>query len=289
MGLTYGVITATLNAGEHVGCAIDSVLDQTRLPVQYLVIDGGSTDDTLAEAASREDRIRRLGLPIDFRILRQTNGEGIAGAWNQAIDELRADVVFLLNADDFYEPNTARMVMRAFDAAPELDILHAQARFLRPDGSVVGICRPTWINRTGLQCRTVHCATFIKREVYQRVGGFDPAFRTTLDLDLIERCWQAKATFRYLDELVTNFRLGGVSNSLKARADWETLCIGLRHSRTKVPPVAAFIVRRLLMRPFGLAGFNMRLHREPKAPATANVVSPVGAVAKPSGEIPAVR
>lgn len=267
MGTSYGVITATLNAGEHVGQAIDSVLAQTRLPAEYVVIDGGSSDRTLEEVEVRADRIRRLGLPIDFRVMRQSSSDGIAGAWNEAIRSLRSDVVFLLNADDFYEPHAARTVMKAFEADPAVEIVHAKARFLQSDGSVIGVCAPTWINRIGLQCRTVHCATFVRRSVYERVGGFNPAFRTTLDLDLIERCWQAKVRFRYLDELLANFRLGGVSNSLKARADWETLLIGLRHSRTKLPPVAAFAVRRLLMRPFGLAGFNLRLRRDESAAA----------------------
>lgn len=289
MQVSYGVITATLNAGEHVGRAIDSVLAQTRLPAEYVVIDGGSRDRTLAEVEARADRIKRLGLPIDFRVMHQSTGDGIAGAWNEAIAALSSDVVFLLNADDFYEPGAARLVMRAFETDPELDILHAKARFLRPDGSVLGICRPTWINRAGLQCRTVHCATFIRRSLYAKVGGFDLAYRTTLDFDLIERCWETRAKFRYLDELVTNFRLGGVSNSLKLRADWESLLIGLRHSRTKVPPLAAFAVRRLLMRPFGLAGFNVRLRREPPTAAKSLGTTTAGTAPKSATELPAAR
>ncbi|MFO0827460.1 MAG: glycosyltransferase family 2 protein [Phycisphaerales bacterium] len=262
MKTTYGVITATLNAGHQVGRAIDSVLAQSHLPAEYVVVDGGSTDNTLAEVESRAERARRLELPIRFRVIRQSGNDGIAGAWNEAIAALESEVVFLLNADDWYEPGAARAVLAEFDDAPTTDVIHAKARFYREDGSVLGICAPSWINRVGLQCRTVHCATFVRREVYVRVGGFDPAFRTTLDFDFLERCHAAGSRFRYLDEVVTNFRLGGVSNTLRDRADWETLRIGLRHSRTKVPPVLAYLVRRVCMRPFGLAGFNLRLKSE---------------------------
>jgi glycosyltransferase involved in cell wall biosynthesis len=267
---SYAVITATLNAELGVGAAIDSVLEQSVLPTQYIVIDGGSSDRTVDEAASRGEEIRRNGVPIDFRILRQTESGGIAGAWNEAIAACTADVVFLLNADDTLDPGAAAAVLKAFDEHPDAEIVHANARFLREDGSPLGICRPSWINRVGLQCRTVHCATFVRRSVYQRVGGFDERFRTTLDFDFIERCHAAGVRFRHLDVVTSNFRLGGVSNSLRGCADWETLKIGLRHSTTKIPPILAYLVRRCLMRPIGLAGFHLRLqpeHRRAPVPA----------------------
>ncbi|MDZ4753809.1 MAG: glycosyltransferase [Phycisphaerae bacterium] len=259
---SYAVITATLNAGEHVGRAIDSVLSQSVLPAEYIVIDGGSADETLREVEFRADRTRRLGLPVSFRVMQQSSRNGIAGAWNEAIAHVTSDVIFLLNADDWLEPQMSRSVIKAFDDHADAGVVHAKARFLREDGTSLGICAPTWINRVGLQCRSVHCATFVRRDVYRTVGGFDERYRTTLDFDFLERCWKAGVCFRYLEEVVTNFQLGGVSNSLRDRADLETLRIGLRHSRTKVPPIVAFLARRLFMRPLGLAGFDLRLRPE---------------------------
>jgi GT2 family glycosyltransferase len=266
---TYGVITATLNAAAHVRTALASIWAQSVAPREVIVIDGGSTDGTIEVVEESVATARRHGVRIPVRILRQTAPIGIAGAWNEAIAEFSSDVVFLLNSDDSYEPHAARSVMRVFDADPSADIVHARARFIRENGVSLGICAPTWINRIGIQCRSVHCATFVRREVYERVGGFDPAYATTLDVDFIERCWRRGMKFRYVPEVVTNFRLGGISNSHRDRADWETLCIGLRHSRTKVPPLVAYFVRRGLMRPLGLAGFNIRLRSEAEATRAA--------------------
>ena len=70
MRTTYGVITATLNAGQHVGRAMDSVLGQSDLPAEYVVIDGGSTDSTLDEVNVRAERARRWIRDPVYRITR---------------------------------------------------------------------------------------------------------------------------------------------------------------------------------------------------------------------------
>jgi hypothetical protein len=103
----------------------------------------------------------------------------------------------------------------------------------------------------------MHCSTAVRRTVYERRGGFNPAYRTALDFDFIERCWRAGERFVHIDEVVSNFTLGGVSNTQMARCDVESLRIGLVHSRTKILPLAAFLVRRAFMRPLRLAGFHL--------------------------------
>jgi glycosyltransferase len=258
---SYAVITATLNAADYVGRAMESVRGQTIGPAEYVVIDGGSTDGTM-EVVERQFELFRGSRPrIACRSMRQSRGDGIAGAWNEAIASLSSDVVFILNADDWFEPRAAELVLPAFAQTADLGIVHANSRFLTRDGVSLGICRPSWINRTGLQCRTVHCATFVRRSVYARIGGFDVRYRTSLDYDFLERCAAGGVRFRHVDAVVGNFQLGGASNREIARADWESLLIGLRHSSTKVPPVAAYMVRRCL-RGVGLAGFHLRLVRE---------------------------
>jgi hypothetical protein len=103
----------------------------------------------------------------------------------------------------------------------------------------------------------------VRREVYERVGGFDPRFRTTLDYDFIERAWAAGIRFSFIDEVLANFRLGGISSTEVRRADWETLCIGLRHSRTKIPSVLAYALRRAVLRPLGFEGLRAWAKPEP--------------------------
>lgn len=259
---TYSIITATLNAAGFVDRSLASVLRQSVPPRELIVVDGGSTDETRS-IVERAARIRRrLGLETRVRVLHRAGG-GLAGAWNRGIARSRGEVIFLLNADDWLEPDAARKALERFQSDPDVGIVHAKARIHDREGTALGIFAPTLAHRMGLNCRTVHCSTFVRREVYERVGGFDPRFRTTLDFDFIERAFEAGIRFSFIDDVLANFRLGGISSVEMRRADRETLRIGLRHSRTKLPPLLAYALRRVVLRPLGFQGLRVWATPEP--------------------------
>ena len=124
MSLSYSVITIARNAGSTIDDTLESVLSQTPPPSQYLLIDGGSEDDTLA----RIDAARRRA-PADTAVVVQAQAAcapgaaGIPSAWNQALRQATGDIIFILNADDWYEPDAARRVLAAFAAAPDTDVV----------------------------------------------------------------------------------------------------------------------------------------------------------------------
>lgn len=284
---TFGAVTATLNARGTVLAAVRSVMEQCEAPAEYTVIDGGSADGTPELVEAEFEALRARGCTATLRLLRQSRGPGIAHAWNEAIDGLASEVVALVNADDWLEPGAARAAIDAFAADPRADIVHGNARFHAADGREMGVLAPTWVNRLGIQCRTLHPATFVRRRVYAEVGAFDPRYRTTLDYDFLERCWRRGRRFRHLDRVLANFRLGGLSNTHRAQADAETLRIGLAHSRTKVLPLAAWAVRKALMRPAGLAGFELWLRDRPAPAMAAREVEIKPAPARPRERVDA--
>ena len=256
MGLSSAVVTATLNAASTLPRALRSVLSQAVAPVELVVVDGGSRDATEATARAEFDAARAAGSRADLRFMRQS-GTGIAGAWNEAIHALRADIVLLVNADDWLEPDAAHRVLQAFEADPSAEIVHGAARFRAPEGRDLGVVRAGWLGRAGIRCRTMHCSTAVRRAVYDRLGGFDASYRVALDVEFTERCHRAGVRFVELDAVLSNFTLGGVSNRSFARADLEMLRAGLEHSRAKAIPVAGYLFRTLCMRPLRLAGFAM--------------------------------
>ena len=140
MSPDYAVITACLNAGSTIADTLRSVLSQTPPPRQFIVVDGGSQDDTLERVEAA-----RLNLPAAsaFRLETQRPAPGAAGipaAWNQALRLVAGephDAVFILNADDWYEPGAAAAVLKAFAEHPHADIVTAAIQYRAGPGAPV--------------------------------------------------------------------------------------------------------------------------------------------------------
>jgi len=136
--MTYGVVTICRNAAETVQRCIESVLAQSPPPAQYVVVDGGSTDGTLDKVGEMAE-----GAPgsCEFSLVHQaTPPDGVAGipnAWNLGLRDLHADVVVLLNADDWLEPDAAGTVLAEFVAAPDADLLVSPIRIVAEEGDRV--------------------------------------------------------------------------------------------------------------------------------------------------------
>ena len=101
-GVKVSVITVCMNAEATIARTLQSMLDQSyKGPLEYIIVDGGSGDDTLSIAYSFEDRF--YGRGIDYRIISSPD-KGIYDAMNQGIDLTEGELVGILNADDIYEP-----------------------------------------------------------------------------------------------------------------------------------------------------------------------------------------
>lgn len=245
----YAVITVCLNSARTIGRTIDSVLRQDPLPAEYVFVDGGSTDGTPAIIQAAVARGRREGLPTQFTLLEQREPRGITPAWNLALAHCRAEVVFILNSDDWYEDHCARRVLTVLAATPEADVVLANTRNYRrgepvPCGGSRN--RPAWM--LPLLMPFVHPACFVRRSLYTRVGPFDPCYRLLADYDFLYRCSRQGLRAVTLDEALVNFELGGSANSNRELARREMFAIGKRHCAIPFLPHLVFALRSLLGR-----------------------------------------
>jgi glycosyltransferase len=196
------IITATLNAAATVGDCVRSVAEQAGIEIEQLILDGGSTDGTLAA-------VRSCGSPL-VRIHAEADA-GVYHAFNRGLALAAGDFVAFLNADDQYLPGALAAVAQAFTANPTVACIHGN---IEVNGH---ICRP----RRGLfslgGARIYHPATFIRREALCQAGGFDTQFSIVADLDLFLRL-RRRTSFLHLDQPLTRFALGGLST----RRFWRT-------------------------------------------------------------------
>jgi glycosyltransferase involved in cell wall biosynthesis len=202
------VITGVLNGVEHIADCIESVLGQNLGSLEYIVVDGGSTDGTVEVIKRYRGRITSWISERDA---------GIYDALNKGIRLATGEIIGFLHADDIYAHDR---VLETVDA--DLARTDAQSCY----GDVVYVDRRnaarvirTWKSspyRPGL-LRTgwmpPHPTFFVRREIYEKLGGFNTDFRIAADYELMLRFLERGAiSTHYIPEVLVKMRWGGASN-----------------------------------------------------------------------------
>src|SRR6185437_3553618 len=169
------VVTPSYNTGRHIGAAIRSVLDQDYKNVEYLVMDGGSTDETVDVLRSFGDRLRWVS--------EKDNGQ--ADAIDRGFKKTTGEILTWLNSDDTYEPGAFRAVAEYFHAHPEVDVVYGEANYTDACGQFIAPCvhvEPYSRHRLfHYSDFIVQPATFFRRSAFEAVGGVDPKINWAMD------------------------------------------------------------------------------------------------------------
>jgi glycosyltransferase involved in cell wall biosynthesis len=244
MNLSYSVITICLNAGKTIADTLQSVVAQQPPPKQYLIVDGGSEDDTLERIAAARLPAARINLNLETQLPRP-GAAGIPAAWNQALQRIDADIVFILNADDWYEPHAAAAVLQTFADHPTVDLVAAPIQYRTAPGSpVLRIQRPRSLRWLPLLMPLPHPGCFARHRLYDRVGLFNENYAVSADYDFIYRATRAGCRIHTLDQPLVSMRPGGFARQRLAQARRETFRIARTHGGSALP-AAAFLVRWL--------------------------------------------
>ena len=229
------LITACYNSAATIRTAIESVLSQKGVDVEYIVIDGGSKDatvDIIKEYAAKTNDQRLTTNDFTFRWLSERD-RGMYDAINKGIKMATGDVIGILNADDVLATETTLAhVASAFSSHPSSPIPHpspveavyADIRFVRAGDTVealravstVRYCsakhwRP-WMFR--FAAMVPHPSFYVRRECFERLGGYSLDYRICADFELELRFLGiAKLRSRYLSECVVVMRMGGASTA----------------------------------------------------------------------------
>jgi len=210
-GVKISVVTVALNSVGSIESTIRSVAAQTYGNIEYLLLDGASTDGTLEIARSFDDVIDRLVSEKDT---------GIYNAMNKAIRLATGDFVYFLNADDrFADPRVVERVAEAIVAHPEVDLIYGDVEARR--GNETFHCRsPKPLDRRAL-CRGPFChqALFARRQLLLQTGGFDESFRVAADVDWLVRALTRDGRTMHLAFDIAVVSLEGLSGSTNWRQE----------------------------------------------------------------------
>lgn len=204
MAETVSIVTVTYNSEKTLGITMESVLAQTYDRIEYLIIDGASSDGTVSLAESYRERMEQKG--ICLRIVSEPDS-GIYDAMNKGIQLAEGDIIGILNSNDWYEPDTVETVVKEF-AQENCDLLFANIRMHKRDDS--SFVKKARIRSFQTSRDWNHPTMFVRADVYKshpfRNKGIHDDYGCYLQI--------AKEGYRMitLDKVLANFRMGGVSN-----------------------------------------------------------------------------
>jgi glycosyltransferase involved in cell wall biosynthesis len=197
------IITVVYNGVNTLEQTIKSVINQSYQNIEYIVIDGGSTDGSL-------DLINKYDQHIKHWI--SEKDEGIYYAMNKALKIAQGSIISILNSDDWYEINTVEKVISYYQLNPKVDIIHGLLKFIavnnKPD--LITGHYSSFLDKGMIE----HPTCFIKKTLYDKVGFFNVGYKSASDYEWMLRAQRSDAKFLLIPELLTNFRRGGISDSL---------------------------------------------------------------------------
>ena len=193
------IVTVVYNGEKHLEQTIKSVLGQTYDNVEYIIIDGGSTDRTL-------EIIKKYAHAIDYWVSEKDTG--IYDAMNKGISLATGEYTGFLNADDWYEVDAIKYVAKVFCQTHSADFIYGDLLFIKENGEVV-----LWKGNRGSKGLNIPHPTCFVRSCLLKKNPFNTNFKIAADTELTLRLFALNIKTIYIDKIIANFRDGGVSSN----------------------------------------------------------------------------
>lgn len=220
--MKFSLITVTFNSAATLRDTIRSVLSQTYPDIEYILVDGQSSDGTLSIIKEYETQFKGRLRWVSER------DNGLYDAMNKGFRMATGEVIGIINSDDILAaPDVVSKVMGCFDAHPHTDVVYADLYYVSQTDTSKIIRH--WISGEQSPFKygwhPAHPTFYAKREVYEKYGAFDLDFKFAADFELMLRLVEKEhLRLTYLREPLVRMRLGGktsknLSNILKGNKE----------------------------------------------------------------------
>ena len=203
------IITPSLNQGQFIERTIKSVLSQDIEGLEYFVIDGGSTDETLSVLKRYNDRVSWVSEPDD----------GHSDAINKGILRSSAPILGWLNSDDIYYPGALEKVLDYFKDHQEADVVYGDANHINAEDEVIEKYPTEEWNWERLieTCFISQPATFLRRDIIDRYGLLDVSLRYSMDYEYWLRLGKEGVKFVHIPQVLAATRLHDTAFTVSSR------------------------------------------------------------------------
>lgn len=218
------IITVVYNGEKYLEETIQSIVNQTYDNVEYIIIDGGSTDGTVNIIKKYEDK-------IDYWV--SEKDRGIYDAWNKAIICSSGEWIGFLGADDFYIANALETYVHEIFKNKQVDYLSSKVNLCDSKKESLRIVGSRWNWKSFSRYMNVaHVGSLHQRRLYTDFGLYDLSFKICGDYELLLRP-QYKLKVAFINKVLAHMRIGGVSDS-SLKVFKETYNAKTKHNTRKV-------------------------------------------------------
>lgn len=215
------VITVCYNSAKTIEDTLKGMVAQTYPNFEYIVVDGASTDNTLAIVERY-----RTALGEKLHIISEPD-EGIYDAMNKGIRAAHGDLIGIVNSDDWFEPEALEIMANAWDGT-EFALLYGLMRTTTPEGQEIECHMNSHLNLNDMPM--CHPTIFLTRRCYEEFGLYDTRYKCAADYDMEIRMRDTgKVKFVPVYRLISNFRHGGMSSGSTYTAVADAAAVKLAH------------------------------------------------------------
>lgn len=206
---TVSIVTPSYNQVRFLEATIRSILEQDYPQIEYIVVDGASTDGSL-------EIIEKFADQLAWWVSEPDRGQ--TDGINKGFARATGEILAWLNSDDTYEPNTITEAVAFLQTHPEIGLVYGDTNFIDANGQVIGKFNAQQTSLKRLQRGGVYIpqqSAFWRADLWRQVGPLDPNFYFAMDYDLWVRL--ARVTeICYTPQLWANFRLHGDAKTIAA-------------------------------------------------------------------------
>ena len=201
--IKVSIVTVCYNAFNSIGKTIESIQNQTYTNIEYIIIDGASTDGT-------KDIIDKYSQYITYFV--SEPDKGISDAFNKGISLASGQLIGLLNADDYYNPETVELVVKKYieTGCPDKTIFHGNLKVMHP--KLTEVYKPESLSRFKFELPVWHPTVFVTKDVYEKYQ-YNLDYKIAMDYELLSRAYANKYCFVAIPAVLNNMFGGGVSNT----------------------------------------------------------------------------